>query len=296
MCLAKVSLGRSVKGSLKSSILAIVAGALCAAAIGQVNGQSNTTISQAEAGVAKTPAYDVVSIRRPKGDPESGGIGDLPDGFRMRNLTLKSLISDAYGIVRDDQISGWPGWAASARFDIEAKMDVETVDALHKLSRQQQEVQRQLMLQSLLADRFKLKVHRATTVRTTYELVLAKGGLKMKEDNPPSDRDGIKWQEGVSPSTDWMMSDGKISGHAMPISILADHLPDWVHSEIVDKTGLTGRYDVVLTWDPKDEPAPNSTEPSLFTALEEQLGLRLIPTRATVETLVIDHLEMPSEN
>ena len=296
MSLAKGSLGRSVKNSLKSSIRAIVAGALCAAAIGQVNGQSNTTISQAQAGVAKTPAYDVVSIRRPKGDPESGGIGDLPDGFRMRNLTLKSLISDAYGIVRDDQISGWPGWAASARFDIEAKMDVETVDALHKLSRQQQEVQRQLMLQSLLADRFKLKVHRATTVRTTYELVLAKGGLKMKEDNPPSDRDGIKWQEGVSPSTDWMMSDGKISGHAMPISILADHLPDWVHSEIVDKTGLTGRYDVVLTWDPKDEPAPNSTEPSLFTALEEQLGLRLIPTRATVETLVIDHLEMPSEN
>jgi uncharacterized protein (TIGR03435 family) len=173
-------------------------------------------------------------------------------------------------------------------------MDVETADALHKLPRQQQEVQRQLMLQSLLADRFKLKVHRATAVRTTYELVLAKGGPRLKEHNPDTDIDGNKWQEGVRPSTDWSISDGKISGHAMPISILANHLP--VHLEIVDKTGLTGRYDVVLTWDPKDEPGLNATEPSLFTALEEQLGLRLKPTKTTVDTIVIDHLEMPSEN
>lgn len=82
----------------------------------------------------------------------------------------------------------------------------------------------------------------------------------------------------------------------MPISILADHLQAWVHSTIVDKTGLTGRYDVVLRWDPKDEPEPNSTEPSIYVALEEQLGLRLKPIKTTVETIIIDHLEMPSEN
>jgi uncharacterized protein (TIGR03435 family) len=173
---------------------------------------------------------------------------------------------------------------------------VETAEALRGLPKKQQDVERQLMLQSLLADRFRLKVHRSSEVRTTYELVLGKGGSKMKEHNPPSDRNGIEWQEGVRPSTDWMISDGKISGHAMPISILADHLQAWVHSGIVDKTGLTGRYDVMLTWDPKDEPGPNSTEPPLFTALEEQLGLRLKPTKTVVETIVIDHLEMPSEN
>jgi uncharacterized protein (TIGR03435 family) len=82
----------------------------------------------------------------------------------------------------------------------------------------------------------------------------------------------------------------------MPISVLADHLQAWVHSTIVDETGLTGRYDVVLRWDPKDEPEPNSTEPSIYVAVEEQLGLHLKPTRTTVETIVIDHLEMPSEN
>jgi uncharacterized protein (TIGR03435 family) len=175
-------------------------------------------------------------------------------------------------------------------------MDVETADALRKLPKKQQAIERQLMIQALLEDRFKLKVHRATVVRTTYELVLAKGGLRMKEDSPPSDRDGNQWQAGVTPKTDWTITDGKISGHAMPVSILADHLQAWVHSTIVDETGLGGRYDVVLKWDPKNEPEPDSTEPSLFAALEEQLGLHLKPTKTTVETIVIDHLERPSEN
>jgi uncharacterized protein (TIGR03435 family) len=257
------------------------------AAVGQLNGQE---------GVAKAFKYDVVSIRQVKGDPKAVELRDLPDGFSMKGLPLESVLPDAYGIFHDDRVSGWPGWATSARFDIEAKMDVETADALRKLPEEQQAAQRQLMLQSLLEDRFKLRVHRVTEVRTTYELVPAKGGSKMKEDNPSSDKDGAQWQEGLRPSTDWSISDGKISGHAMPISVLADHLQAWVHSTIVDETGLTGRYDVVLKWDPKDEPDPNSTEPSIYAALEEQLGLHLKPIKTTVGTIVIDHLEMPSEN
>jgi uncharacterized protein (TIGR03435 family) len=118
--------------------------------------------------------------------------------------------------------------------------------------------------------------------------------LKMKEDNPATDMDGNKWQEGVRPATDWSISEGKISGHAMPISVLADHLQRAVDGMIADKTGLTGRYDVALEWDPKQDPA--STEPSIFAALEEQLGLRLKPIRTTVDTIVIDQLELPSEN
>src|ERR1017187_28316 len=152
------------------------------------------------------------------------------------------------------------------------------------------------MLQALLADRFKLKVHHATEVRTAYELALAKGGPKMKEDNPDSDLDGIKLQEGVRPSTDWTIWDGKISGHAMPISILLSQLQGAVDAIVVDKTGLTRRYDVVLHWDPTDGRNPNSTDPSIFTAVKEQLGLRLQPTKTTVDPIVIDHLEMPSEN
>jgi uncharacterized protein (TIGR03435 family) len=243
----------------------------------------------------KTLAYEVVSIRQTKGNIDLARIMDLPDGFSMRNLTLEPLITEAYG-VWDDQVSGWPGWATSTRFDMEAKMDVETADALHKLPKREQEAQRQSMLQSLLEDRFKLKVHHATQVRTAYELVLSKGGSKMKEDNPPTDKTGIKWQEGVIPATDWSISDRKISGHAMPVSVLASHLTDAVDGIVADKTGLTGRYDVDLKWDPKDMQDPASTGSSIFTAVEEQLGLRLKPTKTAVETIVIDHLEMPSEN
>jgi uncharacterized protein (TIGR03435 family) len=285
-----------MKSSLRSSLWVVVAGTLCAVAAGQSNVQVGTAPSQAEGGVAKTFRYAVVSIRELQGDPKSVRFEYLPDGFSMKGLPLTSLIPDAYGVSHDDRVSGWPGWATSTRFDIEAKMDVETADALRKLPKGEQTIQRQLMLQSLLVDRFKLKVRRGTQMRTTYELVLAKGGSKMKEDNPPTDRNGIEWQEDVRPSTDWMISDGKISGHNMPISILADHLQAWVHSVIVDKTGLTGRYDVVLTWDPNDEPGQNSTEPSLFTALDEQLGLRLKPVKTMVETIVIDYIERPSPN
>ena len=143
------------------------------------SGQSTSIPPQAEAGTSTpSPAYDVVVIKPVKGEPTSGGYGDLPDGFAMRGLPLKVLITEAYGL-RNDQLSGAPGWASSLRFDIEAKMDPEASVALHKLPKQQQEVQRRLMLQSLLAERFKLQVHSKTEVRTTYELVLAKNGPKM---------------------------------------------------------------------------------------------------------------------
>lgn len=267
--------------------------ALCATTAVLAAGQSTPTISSADVALAKASTYEVVSIKQLKGDPKSVRFEFLPDGFWMQGLTLESLIPDAYGVDRN-RVSGWPGWAISARFDIMAKMDREMADALRKLPKEQQAAQRQLMLQSLLADRLKLKVHRATEVRTTYELVLAKGVPKLKEDNPATDRDANPWQEGVRPATDWTISDGKITGHAMPISILAEHLQDAVNSVIVDKTGLSGRYDVSLHWDPADK--PDSTEPSIFTALEEQLGLHLKPVKTTVETVVIDHLEMPSEN
>jgi uncharacterized protein (TIGR03435 family) len=261
----------------------------------QLDGQDQTAISQNGAGAANLHAYDVVSIRQVKDEPESAGYGDLADGFQLRGLTLKSPIPDAYG-VRNDAVSGWPGWADSVRFDIEARMDPETADALHKLPKQQQDVQRQLMLRSLLADRFRLKVHRSTEVRNAYELALAKNGPRMNEDNPSQDMGGNLWQDGVRPSTDWSTSDRKISGHAMPLSILVNGLQGAVGAIIVDKTGLTGRFDVVLHWNPVDRQAPDSTEPSLFTALGEQLGLRLKPTKTTVNTIVIDRLEMPSPN
>lgn len=243
---------------------------------------------------ATAPSFDVISIKQSQGDSNSGGIMDRPDGFSMKSLPLRPLISEAFGTRMEDEITGWPGWAASARFDIEAKMDAETADALHRLPRQQQEAQRQAMLQGLLADRFQLKVHHTSTVRTTYELILAKGGSKLKEDDAPIAE--VKAPEGTRRVTDWMSRDGSMTGHAMPISILVNTLQWAAGGRVVDKTGLTGRYDVSLQWDSTDGRNPSATEPTILVAVQEQLGLRLQPVKAAVDTIVIDHLEMPSAN
>ena len=263
--------------------------------IAQAKSQSSSASAPSEAAAAHPPSYEVVSIREVKNAPPMAAFGDTPDGFSMRNLTLEPLISEAYDL-REDQVSGWPKWATSMRFDIEAKMDAEHAAAMQKLPREQQQIQRQLMLQALLADRFQLKVHPATAMRTNYELVLAKSGLKMKKNDSPTDMDGKPWQEGVRPATDWQIYEGKITGHAMPIFVLADHLGGAVDSTVVDKTGLAGRYDVLLHWNPSDMQNSDSTEPSLFSAIEEQLGLQLKPVKTAVNTIVIDRLEMPSPN
>ena len=145
------------------------------------------------------------------------------------------------------------------------------------------------MVQSLLADRFKLVFHRGTAVRAAFELVLANGKPRLKEQDQSDEASGIK-------AVDWSLADGKITGHAMPISTLASDLQSMVRAFVVDKTALTGRYDIDLKWDPRSGLSRDSSGPSIFTALEEQLGLRLKPIKIPVETVVIDHLAMPSDN
>jgi uncharacterized protein (TIGR03435 family) len=267
---------------------------LSAAAL--LHSPSSASTMQGETQIATPlPAYDVVSIRPVKGEPTSGGYGDRMNGFSMHGLVLKVLICEAYGL-RDDEVLGGPGWISSMPFDIEAKLDSEAAAALQKLPKQQQEMQRRFMLQSLLADRFRLQVHRAIESRTSYDLVLAKNGPKMKQNSTPTDMAGHKWQEGVTPSTDWSYTGGRINGHAEPMSVLTHQLENATGSVISDKTGLTGRYDVLLHWEPSDPPAQDSTEPQLFPAVEEELGLRLKPTKTEVQELIIDHIEMPSPN
>jgi hypothetical protein len=113
---------------------------------GSGSGQNTVVTVQSEAGnIRPLFAYDVVVIKPVKGEPTSGGYGDLPDGFAMRGLPLKVLTTEAYGL-RDDQISGGPGWASSMPFDITAKMEPEAAVALRKLPKQEQDVERRLLV------------------------------------------------------------------------------------------------------------------------------------------------------
>ena len=175
------------------------------------------------------------------------------------------------------------GGRLSELFDVEARMDSDTVEAFKKLPREQYIDQRQQMLQAALADRFKLKIHHETREQPIYALEVAKDGPKVK----PGDEkkgSGLTWGQGL------------IEAHASPIGKLAFVLSDVLGRDVVDKTGLAGKYDIKLTWTPDDLQGTADAGPTLFTAIEEQLGLKLRSSRGPVDVMVVDQAERPSEN
>ena len=267
-------------------------------------------LGQDAAADAKRPVFDVAAIKLNKGGGHGWMLSGTPDGYSTTNAPLKMLIKYAYDLKMDDQIAGLPGWADSAHFDIKAKMDEDTLAAFKKLSEEDSAKQRRLMLQSLLEDRFQLKVHHVNKQLPIFELVVAKGGSKLKDADPKNlSTNGIKGPDGVAHGG--MMSfDGRhLKAQVVPISGLANMLSNFLNREVVDKTGLTGKYDFTLEWAPDDNQGPKmlngrqdatayatDTGPSIFTALQEQLGLKLDATKGPVDTIVVDHVEMPSEN
>ena len=214
-----------------------------------------------------------------------------PDGLTATNGTVQMLIHAAYG-VEDNQISGEPSWLNSDRYDIEAKMDSATVEALHKLNEDQGRLERQRMLQALLADRFKLAIHRETKELAVYALVVAKNGPKLQEARPGDTYpNGIKGPDGVARAGFMRMGRGELTGQGLPMSSLVRLLTQQLGRTVADKTDLTGKYDFTLKWTPDENegamlkrpdtgqpgavsaPPTDSSGPSIFTALQEQLGL-----------------------
>ncbi len=265
-------------------------------------------IGQGVVAAARMPVYDVVSIHPANPDSHMMRIMSLADGFSGTGVSLKSLISSAYTVKSWDQISALSGPLSSARFDIEAKMDQDTASALKKLPKEEEIAQRRLMMQTMLADRFKLKVHHESKQVPIYLLVIAKSGFKLKEADPNNIyANGIKGPDGLSHSDIMMMSNGRLTAQAISISSLAGNVGGQVQRIVEDRTGLTRKYDITLQWSPDDNPgtsAPGGQDvatatnsgPSIFTALQEQLGLKLESAKEPVDVIVVDHVEMPSEN
>jgi uncharacterized protein (TIGR03435 family) len=262
-----------------------------------------SAFAQGAAVDAKPLMYDVVSVKQNKSGPGMMRIMNQPERYSTTNVGLKQIIQNAYGLKMPDMISGLPGWADSAAFDIEAKMDAETIAALKAMPKEQADEQRRLMMQAMLADRFKLKVHRETKELPIYSLVIAKGGFKLTDADPNNTYpDGIKGFDGVSRQGMMSMGHGKLTGQGFGMSGLANLLSMQVHRLVVDSTGLKGKYDFTLQWTPDEmegghqNAAPTESGPTIYTALQEQLGLRLDSTKGPVDTVVVDHVEMPSEN
>jgi uncharacterized protein (TIGR03435 family) len=226
--------------------------------------------------------------------------------MRVAGMPLKMLIGFAYN-VRDFQILGGPSWINTDRFDINAKADshdeIDSATDPAKLTDEQRmtalERERE-RLRNLLEDRFQLKTRRETKEQQVYALVLAKGGPKIQES-----------KEGMGAMT--RMGRGMLTAQGVTPAMLASTLSQPLGRPVIDKTGLTGKYDIELKWtpDPGQGPAgltgplppgvqlpppPDPNGPSIFTALTEQLGLRLESEKAPAEVLVIDRVEKPSEN
>ncbi len=195
--------------------------------------------------------------------------------FEARNLPLRDLVRSAFQL-NENQIEGGPSWFGTAGWNI---------DATFPAGGKQSDFPR--MLQTMLADRFRLIVHRETRSLPVYLLVMAKGGPKLKEST-----------ETVHSSS---AGPRMIRYNAASMGELADQLTSYLQRQVIDRTGLTGRYGINLKFapvnaDPSIEAASEESSPSLFQALQEQLGLRLESSRGPVPVLVIDKAERPSEN
>jgi uncharacterized protein (TIGR03435 family) len=203
------------------------------------------------------------------------------DRFTSTNVTLIQLLRIAYG-VQEFQIAEQPGWAGTERFDVEAKMTQPETDSAAW----------QPMLQTLLADRFKLAVHRENRQATTYDLVVAKNGPKLTA------ADTSKCDPANPACSGFRASAVQIIGTSVTMEQLAVRLARSIGRIVTDKTGLKGAYDLKVEWPEEDRftSAGASASAGIFGALQEQLGLRLESVKSPVETLIIDHAERPGEN
>jgi bla regulator protein BlaR1 len=223
-----------------------------------------------------------------------------PDGFEARNTSLLAIIQEAYG-VQADQIVGAQELVSVAAYDIDIKAEgsanssQSTDPALR-----QPEIRSQL--RSLLADRFKLVLHHKTKVLASYALEVGENGSKLQPTKYADYPDTAKGPDGKGVHRMMMMQqDG--SGQVMGIGAQKSSLPEFAQQlsmqlgkKVVDKTGLTGQYDFNLHWSQaatNTDASNDATGPSLFTAIQEQLGLKLVPQEGPEDVLVIDHVEKP---
>jgi uncharacterized protein (TIGR03435 family) len=268
---------------------------------------------RAQATDVASPSFAAATIKPGRNLP-GVGIGFLPgDRFMARDATVKDLIGAAYGLKfgSDDQIVGGPSWVRSAKFDIEGKAEEPLPAEVQKTPNHDR-----LMLQAMLADRFKLKVHHETRELPVYALIVAKSGAKLTPsvaaatlpgDGPPTYAFGAKLP---TPPKGRGMSQGIGDMHAQHVTMgwLAGYLqfqPEIEGRTVIDKTDIAGEFDVTLQWIPEGKetrvadsglPPASATWPPLFVALQEELGLKLESIKGPVDTIVIDSVEMPSQN
>jgi uncharacterized protein (TIGR03435 family) len=261
----------------------------------------------------KPPVFAVASVRRNVSgtgscDPEHLFL--TADGFRMTNCPLIAALFMAYvpakggalGFSTDGRVLGAPDWMRSERYDIIARVDEADMAAWQNPGTQKEMLH--AMMQSLFAERCNLAAHREMRDEPVYALVTGKNGPKFHEAKSLASTTILAEHPnaGAVPGGGGMFSfgtGGSMEFYGAPMETLATVLSNRAGRTVVDKTGLTGRYDIKLEMMEPGPTAPDATQdpgPSIFTVVQEQLGLRLESAKASVEILVIDHVERPTEN
>jgi uncharacterized protein (TIGR03435 family) len=285
-------------------------------------GVAQVSVAPASAGGAsageKHLAFEVISIRRNTAASGPVQTGPTPDGFHSIGLPMFAIFQDAYapsnesGVLRGDRIVGAPDWLKGERYDVVAKVDeADLADWQRPVLGQ---TMLRAMLQAMLAERCKVVVHHESKEVPVYDLVVAKGGPKFKQaETVDATELKLKHPGGGRVTGGGMAVHGPngIQFYGVSMAMLGQTvLPSMAGRPVVDKTGLTGRYDLALPWQalPPQPPPSGASQPldapppppggdeSIFTALPEALGLRLERAKGQVETLVIDHVERPTEN
>ncbi|HEX4810457.1 MAG TPA: M56 family metallopeptidase [Bryobacteraceae bacterium] len=273
--------------SLQKKVLLAIAGVATVAfplAIGAMDALPRRAQSEPANG-AVNRSFEIASIKPSKPNTQGMMVGGEPGGrFVANGITVKLLIQNAYDL-RDFQISGGPSWISSERYDIVAKSSGENSKNV------------QPELRSLLAERFQFRCHTTAKQAPIYELVRDGATSKLQTAKSPTDADGVSMS----------MRPGQLTAYGISMANFAANLSNIVHRNVLDKTGTTGLYQFTLRWSPDQISGAgpdgrdswihtDSDAPSIFTALREQLGLKLEPAKGPVSVMVIDHVEKASEN
>ena len=224
------------------------------------------------------PQFEVATIK--PSDPANTSYGFHTQGHRIfvENQTLRNIVAVAYG-VHQGQIVEAPAWMDHERYDIKGVPDAPGYPNMRQM---------QGMLRKLLEERFQLKLRRDRRELSVYAITVAKSGAKLKKS--AGDPNGLPDETGFGQNGQQVV---KFTNCAM--SDVAFEMQEFMEKPVVDQTGLPGRYDFTLTWTPSTAPASDEAmAPGIFTAVQEQLGLRLQPTKAPADVLVIEHTERPT--
>jgi len=235
-----------------------------------------------------SPGIEVATIKPTKPDEQGFMLVFRGGHFQTKNISLSRLLAFSYG-VQDKQLIGLPPWAETDKYDIDAKPDIDGTPNRKQL---------QGLVQKLIAQRFSLTFHRDKRELSVYVLSVAKTGAKLTKSEDQGGLPGFG-----------LRGLGALNVHNSSMSEFAGMMQETVMDRpVIDQTGLAGRYDFTLNWTPDDSqfggmgakvppPTDNTNPPpNLYTAIQEQIGLKLDATKAPTDVMVIDHAEKPSEN